>query len=333
MEGGLPGESKDSSQGGLCPCPWDPVWGTCLPGRVLLTFLFSSVSDYVIDDKVAVLQKRDHEGFGFVLRGAKGNGAGYPAGKGCAPLGVSSVSCLCSSPLLSSCRAPAPLSSPPPASSPCCDSVFLVWDVGRRQRVLSLIGSQDLCCACLMERGPFWWGEWRGRGGSLRGVCPGFPGWLFSRWAAPACRPPAQVVRGRLLCGSHLHLDPAGRTPSLLPSSRPTAETPIEEFTPTPAFPALQYLESVDVEGVAWRAGLRTGDFLIEVRLVLPCVALWGAGLCPSPRRTHLDGPRALTVPGEWSERGEGRAQAGGGSDPPGREPPRHEGGVSDKEA
>ncbi|XP_040927272.1 SH3 and multiple ankyrin repeat domains protein 3 isoform X3 [Betta splendens] len=43
------------------------------------------------------------------------------------------------------------------------------------------------------------------------------------------------------------------------------AETPIEEFTPTPAFPALQYLESVDVEGVAWWAGLRTGDFLIEV--------------------------------------------------------------------
>lgn len=49
----------------------------------------------------------------------------------------------------------------------------------------------------------------------------------------------------------------------------PAAETPIEEFTPTPAFPALQYLESVDVEGVAWRAGLRTGDFLIEVRPVL----------------------------------------------------------------
>nr|XP_040024319.1 SH3 and multiple ankyrin repeat domains protein 3-like isoform X2 [Gasterosteus aculeatus aculeatus] len=46
---------------------------------------------------------------------------------------------------------------------------------------------------------------------------------------------------------------------------RGAKETPIEEFTPTPAFPALQYLESVDVEGVAWRAGLRTGDFLIEV--------------------------------------------------------------------
>uniref|UniRef100_A0A4W5P3T6 SH3 and multiple ankyrin repeat domains 2b n=1 Tax=Hucho hucho TaxID=62062 RepID=A0A4W5P3T6_9TELE len=43
------------------------------------------------------------------------------------------------------------------------------------------------------------------------------------------------------------------------------ADTPIEEFTPTPAFPALQYLESVDEGGVAWRAGLRNGDFLIEV--------------------------------------------------------------------
>lgn len=47
------------------------------------------------------------------------------------------------------------------------------------------------------------------------------------------------------------------------------AETPIEEFAPTPAFPALQYLESVDQGGVAWRAGLRTGDFLIEVRAEL----------------------------------------------------------------
>uniref|UniRef100_A0A3B4AUN8 Uncharacterized protein n=1 Tax=Periophthalmus magnuspinnatus TaxID=409849 RepID=A0A3B4AUN8_9GOBI len=45
---------------------------------------------------------------------------------------------------------------------------------------------------------------------------------------------------------------------------RGAKETPIEEFAPTPAFPALQYLESVDQGGVAWRAGLRTGDFLIE---------------------------------------------------------------------
>uniref|UniRef100_A0A671NTH2 SH3 and multiple ankyrin repeat domains 2a n=1 Tax=Sinocyclocheilus anshuiensis TaxID=1608454 RepID=A0A671NTH2_9TELE len=43
------------------------------------------------------------------------------------------------------------------------------------------------------------------------------------------------------------------------------ADTPIEEFIPTPAFPALQYLESVDEGGVAWLMGLRSGDFLIEV--------------------------------------------------------------------
>lgn len=54
---------------------------------------------------------------------------------------------------------------------------------------------------------------------------------------------------------------PTALTP--LPSA---AQTPIEEFTPTPAFPALQYLESVDEGGVAWRAGLRMGDFLIEVK-------------------------------------------------------------------
>ncbi|XP_057182612.1 SH3 and multiple ankyrin repeat domains protein 2-like [Triplophysa rosa] len=39
----------------------------------------------------------------------------------------------------------------------------------------------------------------------------------------------------------------------------------IDEFTPTAAFPALQYLESVDDGGVEWQSGLRTGDFLIEV--------------------------------------------------------------------
>ncbi|TRY95469.1 hypothetical protein DNTS_000441 [Danionella cerebrum] len=43
------------------------------------------------------------------------------------------------------------------------------------------------------------------------------------------------------------------------------ADTPIEEFVPTAAFPALQYLESVDEGGAAWRTGLRSGDFLTEV--------------------------------------------------------------------
>lgn len=54
------------------------------------------------------------------------------------------------------------------------------------------------------------------------------------------------------------------------------ADTPIEEFTPTPAFPALQYLESVDEGGVAWQAGLRTGDFLIEVGHGCLYLSAWG---------------------------------------------------------
>lgn len=96
---------KRSEEGRWCPArlcllpsqvsPWatpragsslrDPVWGMRgggQPGQLSslagfsLTSLLASISDYVIDDKVAVLQKRDHEGFGFVLRGAKGNEGG-----------------------------------------------------------------------------------------------------------------------------------------------------------------------------------------------------------------------------------------------------------------
>lgn len=38
-----------------------------------LSILFSLVpSDYIIEEKNAVLQKKENEGFGFVLRGAKG---------------------------------------------------------------------------------------------------------------------------------------------------------------------------------------------------------------------------------------------------------------------
>lgn len=37
------------------------------------------------------------------------------------------------------------------------------------------------------------------------------------------------------------------------------------EFTPTADFPALQYLDRVDRGSMADRAGLRPGDFLLEV--------------------------------------------------------------------
>lgn len=37
------------------------------------------------------------------------------------------------------------------------------------------------------------------------------------------------------------------------------------EFHPTPAIPALQFFEGVDMQGMAMRAGLRPGDFLLEI--------------------------------------------------------------------
>jgi len=98
------------------------------------------------------------------------------------------------------------------------------------------------------------------------------------------------------------------------------AETPIEEFAPTPAFPALQYLESVDQGGVAWRAGLRTGDFLIEVRAPRPR---------PAGHRTPgLPAHLSVCRPGERRRRGEGGSPAGGLPDPPGGQPPADEGRV-----
>lgn len=83
------------------------------------------------------------------------------------------------------------------------------------------------------------------------------------------------------------------------------AQTPIEEFTPTPAFPALQYLESVDEGGVAWRAGLRMGDFLIEVRAT---TSLFHYFCCKLST--------VVIVPGQRAECGEGWSQTGGQHDP-----------------
>ncbi|KAK7803113.1 hypothetical protein U0070_015183, partial [Myodes glareolus] len=66
------------------------------------------------------------------------------------------------------------------------------------------------------------------------------------------------------------------------------ADTPIEEFTPTPAFPALQYLESVDEGGVAWQAGLRTGDFLIEVEIMNRWISPANGVSTPRVTSTHV---------------------------------------------
>lgn len=39
-------------------------------------------------------------------------------------------------------------------------------------------------------------------------------------------------------------------------------------FVPTPEIPALQYFEGVDMNGMGMRAGLKPGDFLLEVTVL-----------------------------------------------------------------
>lgn len=224
--------------------------------------LLSSVSDYVIDDKVAILQKRDHEGFGFVLRGAKGNGCGFHE-EGTALLVTSSMPC----PFL-------PLFKPPhPHPRPMV--VCLDLECPRtRLRV-------PFCCF------PFSCGESNRVEIYLGRVNGGLHRGMYTGLGIPICCPPhprflcpsRQVPRAGRGCSVELSLAVLVSAFSL---PLPAAETPIEEFTPTPAFPALQYLESVDVEGVAWRAGLRTGDFLIEVRPLAVLALQEGRGL-PAP--------------------------------------------------
>lgn len=46
-----------------------------------------------------------------------------------------------------------------------------------------------------------------------------------------------------------------------------TTNNTILEMTPSARYPALQYLDDVDEGGVADLAGLRKGDFLIQVRM------------------------------------------------------------------
>lgn len=92
------------------------VWGQPDPsafGRVLLTSPLSFISDYVIDDKVAVLQKRDHEGFGFVLRGAKGNDeGGVPLARVSLEWGLCPSACLLPGPCPPSTARSLPVSLP-----------------------------------------------------------------------------------------------------------------------------------------------------------------------------------------------------------------------------
>lgn len=96
--------------------------------------LLSSVSDYVIDDKVAVLQKRDHEGFGFVLRGAKGEeGQGLQTARRPPPGLV---------------RRPArpAWGAPPRPSAPLCHDSVRGWECPHARRWFLLRDAQEICC-------------------------------------------------------------------------------------------------------------------------------------------------------------------------------------------
>ncbi len=48
------------------------------------------------------------------------------------------------------------------------------------------------------------------------------------------------------------------------------AATKAMQFNPTPEVPALQYVGSVEEGGAADEAGLKTGDFIVEVHLSGP---------------------------------------------------------------
>lgn len=50
----------------------DSVYVMMVLNSYLLSLCSLFHSDYIIEEKNAVLQKKDNEGFGFVLRGAKG---------------------------------------------------------------------------------------------------------------------------------------------------------------------------------------------------------------------------------------------------------------------
>ena len=43
------------------------------------------------------------------------------------------------------------------------------------------------------------------------------------------------------------------------------------DFTPTPEFPGLQYIEFVQPDSAAGKAGLLVGDFILEVRGFAEC--------------------------------------------------------------
>lgn len=252
----------------------DPVWvhvGAAPPatasGRVLLTrSLLSPVSDYVIDDKVAVLQKRDHEGFGFVLRGAKGEeGRG---GWGVRLAGAAG----CRRPSSGLSHYPA---RPPRAGPPCpsATTVVLVRSAGTRGGDPSSAVPRSSAVVSLTRAGVFQ----AGRVGSFSGG----PGRLLVPRAAPLPPPgsraplssaPAAACPGVL-----------AKCPLLARSRDPHRGVHAHAGLPGAAVPGVGGRGGRGLEGRAAHRGLpHRGEAVLLAGAVRPL----------GPRRTRLDRPR-----------------------------------------
>lgn len=101
-------------------------------------------SDYIIEEKTAVLQKREHEGFGFVLRGAKGKGCFFHLVLGLGGKAPSPCFGWCSGPHFPGC-------TPQPAS-PCA--------LGSLRGLSSSLAARQYECSlslvtCIVQKMPF----------------------------------------------------------------------------------------------------------------------------------------------------------------------------------
>lgn len=71
-----------------------------------------------------------------------------------------------------------------------------------------------------------------------------------------------------------------------------TAEGHVHEFRPTPKYPGLQYMESVQEGSNAYIAGLRSGDFITTVSWAWQFIIRFDKG----PRRCSLDAGVGFSV-------------------------------------
>lgn len=82
------------------------------------------------------------------------------------------------------------------------------------------------------------------------------------------------------------------------------ATSPLMELTPSARYPALQYLDDVDQGGVADLAGLRKGDFLIQVSHPRTFLISAFRYKCPNPLIIVVKSAREIFTWWWWWEGG-----------------------------